>query len=222
MRKSSPDCWIFPTDRPIDRPTDLSRKNGWRFVRRFRRFATIVLLIIAIVCWYYSVVVAVVRVLWCLYFSVGLLNPYGNWCPRQIIRKEKIVTKCRKGQQKSCEQEKTQNDGYPNTETIWTSAELTKCFSWLDACHVQSVTYRCFFLFFSPIFVGFPQVQGGMRVIKGVDGVLADTASLSAATKAASASGRPSRCVCVYHIIRACKQIYCVCVCVFFRNAASR
>eukprot|EP00904_Undaria_pinnatifida_P002001 jgi/Undpi1/11801/HiC_scaffold_4.g01500.m1 len=36
------------------------------------------------------------------------------------------------------------------------------------------------------------QVQGGMRVIKGLNGVLADTASLSMATKASSVSGRPT------------------------------
>lgn len=41
--------------------------------------------------------------------------------------------------------------------------------------------------------VMYEKVQGGMRVIKGVDGVIADTLSLSAATKAASASGRSTR-----------------------------
>ncbi|CAN0454067.1 unnamed protein product [Ectocarpus sp. 12 AP-2014] len=47
------------------------------------------------------------------------------------------------------------------------------------------------------------QVQGGKRVIKGLDGVIADTLSLSVATKGPSLSGRQPRCVhrasCIVH-----------------------
>lgn len=69
-------------------------------------------------------------------------------------------------------------------------AVLSSFFAALQVCY-EICAYRVLFPLLNCVW---DQVQGGMRVIKGLDGVIADTLSLSTATKAASSpNARPTR-----------------------------